>query len=129
MASSYAKISDSEMERLQKLVDAETAKFNEAIFHYENKVNHRGRVNYTAPKELPDKPKKPMNSFFRFLSEKKDECIKKNKDLAYSQVIAIITEDYNKLSERAMKVYKDASDKENDEYQIEIKKWKAKNEP
>lgn len=59
----------------------------------------------------------------------KEEYIKKHKDLAYSQVLAILTEDYNKLPEKAMKVYRDEEEKEKEDYLIKIKKWKAKYDP
>lgn len=39
----YAKLDDKEMDRLEELVEDEENRFKEALFHFENTVNRRGR--------------------------------------------------------------------------------------
>lgn len=60
----YVKISNSEKDRIQKLLDVDEQKFQEELFHYNNAVNHRGKQRYSAPAKLPPKPKKPLSSYF-----------------------------------------------------------------
>lgn len=74
----------------------------------------------------PEPPKKPMNSYFIYLSKVKEEVIKKNPGLAYKEQVAKIGEMYKNLSEEEKEIYENEAKKMKEKYETERDKYEAK---
>lgn len=83
-------------------------KYKEELFHYNNHIQGKGKQKYTVAPKVPEKPKKPIGSFFRFLEENRSKYNAKHKDLTQAKILKIMSEDFNNLPQKDVKVYEDA---------------------
>jgi len=83
VSAEYEKISKAEKERLQDLVEAEEKRFKEASSGSEK----RGSSSSKDKTNIPEKPKKPLGSYFRFMGEVRLAYVEKNKDIPYKNVV------------------------------------------
>jgi len=84
VSAEYEKISKAEKERLQDLVEAEEKRFKEASSGSEKR---RSSTSSKDKAHVPEKPKKPLGSYFRFMGEVRLAYVEKNKDIPYKNVV------------------------------------------
>lgn len=82
VSAEFEKISKAEKERLQDLVEAEEKRFKEASSGSEKRgSSSKGKT------DIPEKPKKPLGTYFRYMGEVRLAYVEKNKDLPYKNVV------------------------------------------
>lgn len=85
--------------------------------------------NTSAPKIQPDPPKKPVSGYIRFTCDNREAFKKKNPDLNNKEMIKLLAEEWNKLSEGQKKKFSETYEKEKKKYEEEIKSYENKYGP
>lgn len=83
----------------------------------------------SSKKNVPEPPKKPLGTFFRYAADVREQFKKKNPDVAGKELNRLLGAEWNKLSEAQTKKYEDAYKKEKEKYEIEKKAYEEKYGP
>ena len=70
-----------------------------------------------------DKPKKPLNCYFRFVRDKGEEIKKEHEGKSHKDLQKIYSDEYNKLSDKEKQKYQKEYDEEKKEYDQEKKEY------
>lgn len=76
--------------------------------------------------QKPQPPKKPLNGYFRYQEEQMEIVKKANPKASHKELMSIIGQLYNKLSEDKKKPYTDRYEKERKEYQAQVEAYEKK---
>ena len=85
--------------------------------------------NSSSKKNIPEPPKKPMSSFFRYLNDNREMFKKKNPEVAGKGLLKLISKEWNSLSEAQTKKFIDIYEKDKAKYEIEKKAYEDKYGP
>lgn len=75
---------------------------------------------------MPEKPKRPLSSYFRFLMEKRPQVVKENPSLTVQQVTKTISEQWKQLNPEEKQKYNFLALQEREKYDEALLKYKEK---
>jgi len=73
----------------------------------------------------PDLPKKPLTPFFRYFMEKREKFGKQNPGSSVTDLAKLLSSKFASLNERKKQKYKDAYDREYEEYKAKLEQFKV----
>jgi upstream-binding transcription factor len=73
----------------------------------------------------PDLPKKPLTPFFRYFMEKREKTGKQNPGSSVTDLAKLLSSKFASLNERKKQKYKDAYDREYEEYKAKLEQFKT----
>ncbi|CAG2121101.1 unnamed protein product, partial [Medioppia subpectinata] len=73
----------------------------------------------------PDLPKKPLTPFFRYFMEKREKSGKSHPGSSVTDLAKLLSGKFAQLNDRKKQKYKDAYDKEYNEYKVKLQKFKV----
>ena len=80
----------------------------------------------SSKKNHPDPPKKPQTSFFRWVSDNRDQFKKKNPEVKGKDFTKLLGKEWNSLTDKEKKKYEDMYTKEKAKFDVEIKAYEDK---
>lgn len=83
----------------------------------------------SSKKNVPEPPKKPLSTFFRYLADVRDQYKKKNPDLSGREITRLLGVEWGKLPEAQTKKYEVAYQKDKEKYEEERKVYEDKYGP
>lgn len=72
----------------------------------------------------PDMPKKPLTPFFRYFMEKREKMGRKHPHSSVTDLAKLLSQKFQTLNEKKKQKYKDAYDKEYEEYKQKLQQFK-----
>lgn len=76
--------------------------------------------------ELPEKPKRPISAYVKFMLEKRPVLLKENPSLKSTDVIKLVAEQWRALSPEEKDKFQAAIVQDKQQYQLELKSYKDK---
>ncbi len=83
-------------------------------------------ANSSTKKDVPPPPKRPLNGYFRYSNDQREQFKKKNPELTHKEIMKAMSVEWNKMTEAQQKKYNDAYEKEKVKYEAEKKTYEEK---
>ncbi|KAM3137752.1 ATP-binding mismatch repair protein [Paramecium bursaria] len=120
-------LSEKQKEKYAKLYEASVQEYQDGlVIHYGGTKKDIAAAQ--AINKIPNRPKVPMNAFFRYLDDHRENYLKEHPDSQIGDVVRVLAVQYNELPEKQKRPYELQTKKEFDAYHIELEKWEKEHE-
>lgn len=91
--------------------------------------NQRLKTTTKTTQNVPEKPKRPLSSYFRFLMDKRPQVVKENPTLTVQQITKTISEQWKQLNPEEKQKYNYLALQDREKYDEALLKYKAQLTP